>query len=50
MYLEINYISICQITDLDQSHRTEKQDPENKRKPVIMKFIQYNDCKKIFIN
>ena len=37
-------------TDLDWSHRTGKQHPKNKRKPILMKFIRFNDCKKIFIN
>ena len=37
------------VNDLDRSHRIGKPSPRNKR-PIIVKFIRYNDRGKIFSN
>ena len=38
------------VKDLDRSHRTGKSNSKSKRRPIIVKFISYNDRRKIFNN
>lgn len=38
------------VKDLDRSHRVGKGNSKNKRRPIIVKFVRYNDCREIFNN
>ena len=38
------------IKDLDRSHRIGKSNSKDKRRTIIVKFIRYKDCRKVFNN
>ena len=38
------------VKDLDRSHRIVKRNSSSKRRPIIVKFISYNDRREIFNN
>ena len=38
------------IKDLDRSQRIGKSNSKNKRRPIIVTFISYGDCREIFNN
>ena len=38
------------VKDLDRSHRIGKSNFKSKRRPIIVKFISYNDRREIFNN
>ena len=38
------------VKDLDRSHRIGKSNSKSKHRPIIVKFISYNDCREIFNN
>ena len=35
---------------MERSHKIGKSNSEIKRRPIIVKFISYNDCREIFDN
>ena len=37
------------VNDIDRSHRIRKPSPRKKR-PIIVKFVRYNDRRKVFSN
>ena len=37
------------VKDVDRSHRIGKSNSKSKRRPIIVKFISYNDHRKILI-
>ena len=38
------------VKDLDRSQKIGNSDSRSKRRPIIVKFVSYNDCREIFNN